>query len=261
MSPLNQTRLEKTAVDAGYDLTPRREGAWMQFASTRLLGTLALTLTPHGILVAFDAACFDESWLTLPGITGNPGTVPDVTVLGVIANEVRVVAVEDFSALHGLLQTASRQNPGISSNPVWRNFVERTWQLPRTTEQERTVITRIGQDLFRKALFNYWQGQCPVTGLSISELLRASHIKPWTVCANNAERLNVHNGLLLAPHLDAAFDRGFITFDMNGHLLPAPALDEENAHRLGISTDMGISGLTPTHQQFLEYHRAKVFGA
>jgi hypothetical protein len=51
-----------------------------------------------------------------------------------------------------------------------------------------------------------------VTGLAITELLRASHIKPWAARDTDAERLDVFNGLLLAPHCDALFARGFITF-------------------------------------------------
>jgi len=50
-----------------------------------------------------------------------------------------------------------------------------------------------------------------VTGLAMSKLLRASHIKPWAACAADAERLDVYNGLLLAPHLDALFDAGLIS--------------------------------------------------
>ena len=55
----------------------------------------------------------------------------------------------------------------------------------------------------------YWDSKCAVTGLAIPELLKASHIKPWKD-STDEERLDIFNGLLLAPHLDAAFDRGFI---------------------------------------------------
>ncbi|MBL8636431.1 MAG: HNH endonuclease [Myxococcales bacterium] len=50
-----------------------------------------------------------------------------------------------------------------------------------------------------------------MTGLAIPELLRSSHIKPWSDCETDAERLDIWNGFLLAPHLDAAFDRGFLS--------------------------------------------------
>ena len=62
------------------------------------------------------------------------------------------------------------------------------------------------------ALMDFWGGRCPLTGITHPRLLRASHMKPWSACTDAAERLNVHNGLLLAAHLDAAFDAGLITF-------------------------------------------------
>jgi hypothetical protein len=74
-------------------------------------------------------------------------------------------------------------------------------------------VQRVGQDLFRDGLLDYWDGICAVTGLAVPELLRASHIKPWVDCDTDAERLDLFNGLLLAPKLDAAMDRGFITID------------------------------------------------
>ena len=46
-------------------------------------------------------------------------------------------------------------------------------------------------------------------------LLIASHIKPWHVC-DDKERLDKFNGLMLSPNIDALFDNGLITFDING---------------------------------------------
>ena len=83
----------------------------------------------------------------------------------------------------------------------------KTASLPRTTEAERLVIQRIGQDIFRDALMDYWGGRCPLTGITEPALLRASHIVPWADC-DDAQRLDVHNGLLLSALWDAAFDRG-----------------------------------------------------
>ena len=74
------------------------------------------------------------------------------------------------------------------------------------TEAERLVIQRIGQDVFRDALMAYWGGRCPLTGITEPGLLRASHIVPWADCTD-AQRLDVHNGLLLSALWDAAFDR------------------------------------------------------
>ncbi len=93
--------------------------------------------------------------------------------------------------------------------------------MPCSTEAERLVVQRVGQDLFRAALLDFWQGRCCATGLAIPELLRASHIKPWAVCADDNERLDVYNGLLLAPHLDALFDAGLMTVADDGDLPPS----------------------------------------
>ncbi|MDE0435994.1 MAG: hypothetical protein OXH92_18495 [Bryobacterales bacterium] len=43
-----------------------------------------------------------------------------------------------------------------------------------------------------------------------------SHIKLWVDYKTNADLLGVFNGLLLAPHLDAAFDAGFTTGERMG---------------------------------------------
>src|SRR5205823_14686352 len=85
-------------------------------------------------------------------------------------------------------------------------FEAKTAVLPRATEAERLVVQRVGQDIFRAGLLDYWQGRCAITGLAVTELLRASHMKPWAKCTTDAERLDVFNGFLLAPNLDAAFD-------------------------------------------------------
>jgi len=56
--------------------------------------------------------------------------------------------------------------------------------------------------------------------------LVASHIKPWRH-AENDERLNRHNGLMLAPHADFLFDRGFISFS-DGRLLISEVVDPKS---------------------------------
>jgi len=76
------------------------------------------------------------------------------------------------------------------------------------------------------------------------ELLRASHIKPWAACASDAERLGVFNGLLLAPHLEAAFDQGFISVSDAGNVLVSgPAeLGRANSPRLEYSAPGETAG-------------------
>jgi hypothetical protein len=93
------------------------------------------------------------------------------------------------------------------------------------TETTLSVKMRRGQDYFRDAVLNNFGGACGVTGLTVRELLIASHILPWGT--HEAERLNIRNGLSLSRLHDAAFDRGLISFDDSLRLLLSPRLRAE----------------------------------
>ena len=124
------------------------------------------------------------------------------------------------------------------------------------TEAERLTRVRIGQDHFRRALLGYWNSRCPLTGISEPELLRASHIVPWAVCESDAERLDVHNGLLLAAHWDAAFDAGLVSFSESGQALFKPQLGAEALIALR-HRDLADVPLTAEHQRYLCWHRQR----
>ena len=128
--------------------------------------------------------------------------------------------------------------------------------LPKSTEAERLVLQRVGQDIFRDRLMTYWQGRCPLTGITDPALLRASHIIAWKDCASDAERLNVHNGLLLSALWDAAFDRGLVTFDDDGLPQFSPKLSE--AARAELRWHAPIP-LTDKHRARLVWHRTEAF--
>ena len=121
------------------------------------------------------------------------------------------------------------------------------------------VVQRVGQNLFRDALLSYWQGRCCVTGLDVPSLLRASHIRPWAQCESDEQRLDVFNGLLLAPHLDALFDDGWVTFADDGHLIASSALPQSAKDILGISVTQKIAGISAGHLAYMSHHRGKVF--
>lgn len=92
-------------------------------------------------------------------------------------------------------------------------------------------------------------------------LLRASHAKPWKD-ANDAERLDVYNGLLLAAHLDAAFDKGLITLDENGVVIPGTTLSEETLVVLGLQKNRTLTLRVPLrqqHQPYMAWHRTHVY--
>ena len=130
------------------------------------------------------------------------------------------------------------------------------WDLSQT-ERLALAKARVGQGMFRDALISYWS-KCAVTGCREEGLLRASHIRPWAG-ATVEERLGLYNGLLLAPHIDAAFDAGFISFDDEGRILVSNRLSEEDARALGIHAEMRLSRIEEGHKKYLAYHRAHCF--
>ena len=100
--------------------------------------------------------------------------------------------------------------------------------------------------------------RCAITGLAVPELLRASHIKPWAVCNTDAERLDVFNGLLLAAHLDAAFDSGFITVAYDGTVLVSSMLPPDARSVVGLDGVLTVRSLHHAHQRYLRSHRANI---
>lgn len=127
------------------------------------------------------------------------------------------------------------------------------------TEREAVIQERIGQASFRDALLRSW-GKCAVTGVAERAVLRASHIKPWRI-ASNKERLNPDNGLLLAAHIDALFDAGLITFEVDGQIRLSPLLAEEDQRQLGITGTMRLRHTTAEHEVYMQHHRKFVFRA
>jgi putative restriction endonuclease len=127
------------------------------------------------------------------------------------------------------------------------------------TEVERLVRQRVGQDVFREALMDYWGGACAVTGLDLPEVLRASHAKPWADCETDDERLNVYNGFLLSPHLDALFDQGLISFEVDGGVISSRRLTAWHQAQLGIAPALKLRWIATEHLPFLEWHRSCVF--
>ncbi len=133
--------------------------------------------------------------------------------------------------------------------------------LPSTTEVERLANQRIGQEIFREALINFWSGRCAITGLDQPELLRASHMKPWADCADDADRLGPHNGLLLAAHWDLAFDTGLVTFEDDGTLRSSPRLTQKAESLLmpNALNSPSLTALRAGHLPFLCHHRQFVW--
>lgn len=128
------------------------------------------------------------------------------------------------------------------------------------TEKLQLTKARIGHGDFRKKL-EIIEPVCRVTGVTNKALLIASHIKPWSKCDNNAERLDGHNGLLLSPHIDKLFDRGWITFTDAGDLLCAEPSIEHALLQWGVELPLNVGSLNSKQAAYLAYHRDVIFRA
>lgn len=180
-------------------------------------------------------------------LVGRLVIIPDGQMVLLLANQFTPIRRLDVRPL------------GVEAVSVADQFRRAKKHLPQTTEAERLAIQRVGQDLYRSALMDYWQGRCCVTGLAVPALLRASHIKPWAKCQSDDERLDVFNGFLLAPHVDALFDGGWISFSDQGGLLVSEALPYAARVQLGVSSEWNIPSLKPEHASYLTFHRANEF--
>lgn len=236
MTPLDRLRLEKAAADCGFEMTalPHQDG--LELRSARFPETVLVRVAGEKSfeVTASDPAILDQTASRAP------------------------LKVEGYGELYALLRTTAA-HARTKPNRVADEFKKKTGTMPKTTQAERLVVQRVGQDLFRGALLDYWQGKCCVTGLDVPELLRASHIRPWAQCETDEQRLDVFNGLLLAPHVDALFDGGWLSFKDSGELLISPQFPQAAYAPAGIDSWWKAKGLTSNHRHYLAYHRAEVF--
>lgn len=124
------------------------------------------------------------------------------------------------------------------------------------TTCDRTVTVRIKQSEFRQNVLAVCGSKCCVTGVTDTSILIASHIKSW-VSSNDQERVDGHNGLLLAPHVDKLFDKHLISFNDDGSLIVSNRLDT----RVFDSWDLHglcINQLTPRQRIYLAWHREQL---
>lgn len=128
------------------------------------------------------------------------------------------------------------------------------------TVSQRLVEVRKKQTFFRRQLLTV-EKQCRLTSVQDLRFLRASHIKPWAMCNTGDERTDGHNGVLLTPHADLLFDRGWISFESEGKLIVSGELPGEVRSRIGLRLKPGrdCGTFSERQQNYLEFHREKIF--
>ena len=238
-----RTEAQKAAWDNGFRLERGVEsGGWLRYGSTTAKGEIWIAgVPPRGPwLLSIDH----------PGVAAELATLPPSPLPG---PGLATFGFDSLTALHAALDRVYKLGVSLPDAPLAR-FRARTAGLPQTTEVERLVVQRIGQDIFRAALMDYWGARCPITGITDPALLRASHIVPWADC-DDAQRLDVHNGLLLSALWDAAFDAGLVSFADDGTVLASPELSAAARTALGIESAPRLPNLRDAHRANLAAHR------
>jgi hypothetical protein len=236
-----QTEATKAAADNGYRLLRGVADGWLRFGSTT---------APRDVLIAYT---LNGDWLLS---IDHPGVASEFSETGLRGPGAKTIAARNLYELHQALDRTYRLSISLPTVPLVTFNLE-TSGLPRTTEAERLVVMRVGQEIFRKALMDYWKGTCPLTGITDPALLRASHIVPWAECETDSLRLDVYNGLLLSSLWDAAFDSGLVSFDVNGKPLMSPSLSAAALQVLQVDKLPFLRGLTLAHNKMLMRHRRK----
>ena len=242
------TRLQAVAGNNGFDLTLPRAGDWLAFASTQVSMKLWVTAVGEDFLV-----CALSQGNVLAGLAPLGVAFLNPLPMGSCGG----LSVTSLPAMHALVRRAFQLAKSMPDD-LLNAYYRQTAAMPKTTEAERLVVQRVGQDLFRQALLDYWQGRCALTGLAVPELLRASHIQAWAECDSDAARLDVHNGLLLAPHIDALFDGHWLTVADDGSVIVSACLAPAARELLQVQGPAQIRGLQPGHRHFLNWHRARL---
>jgi hypothetical protein len=77
--------------------------------------------------------------------------------------------------------------------------------------------------------------------------------------ANDREKLDGFNGLLLSPHLDHHFDRGYFSFSDDEDLVVSRALNPAVLQRWGLAQPVNVGAFETEQRVYLAYHRQEAF--
>ena len=246
MNPLGRVLIEKAAYENGWERTLSASDFAVQVASAR------------------HAAKAD---IALIGNEQYQVRVNAESVVAELAREWSIGQDHIFKAqsrieLARLLQRAAQLALALppGAEEQYRKQIE---QLPvpslGETEILRLTRQRIGQDVYRQALMDYWGGACAATGVALPAVLRASHARPWAMCDSDAQRLDVFNGFLLVANLDALFDQGWVSFLDDGRMIESERIDLSSLQSLGLGAATRLRWVAVAHLPYLAWHRANKF--
>jgi putative restriction endonuclease len=250
MTPLKRALIEKAGHDHGFEHTVAVTGLAVTLGSARHPAKVEVTWLPEGY-----------------GITlmQGPDTLPPELARsfgGWARAGDAYVAATDAKLAQWLQRAAAlaQSLPNQAAVDFDAQVQQKLAALPPgdrlSTEVQRLVRQRVGQDRYRQAMLEYWGGACAVTGLTLAPALRASHAKPWADCTTDAEQLDVFNGFLLSANLDTLFDKFLISFTDEGELLVSSELSAAECSLLGLDRTLTLRCVALDHLPYLSFHRS-----
>lgn len=137
--------------------------------------------------------------------------------------------------------------------------VEKPKTKKEEEKQKEISRARDGQGKYREQLLEQCRF-CPFTMISDERLLIASHIKPWASSTDD-EKTDPYNGYMLSPLYDKLFDRGFITFSSNRHVILSEFISPYTWKQIGLKNDTFIKALPMDDKrvEYLDFHHQSVF--
>ena len=158
---------------------------------------------------------------------------------------------------------AEETNPRKISKKLIAHF-----DITREGEDKATITKkRKGQEYFRHMILANYGSRCALTGISVPQLLLASHIIPWADKSHKKDRLNPCNGICFSALYDKAFDKGLFTISPDDYTIQLSSALREYGSQDYFDKHFGsISGKQITmpiehkpNRDFLAYHRDLVF--
>jgi putative restriction endonuclease len=251
MNPLQRALIEKAGHDNGFENVMPSVGLGVELGSARHPAKVTVTASEEGFWCAIhsgSATLAQELKRTFP--------VSDVPAQGfVLATEAALSRWLRCTA--ALSQALPNQAVIVFEAQLQQELAAMPEAAAQSTEVQRMVRQRVGQQAYRQAMLDFWGGACAVTGLALPQALRASHAKPWAECASDAERLDVFNGFLLSANLDVLFDSFLVSFSEAGELLVSKAISPSDQQKMGFTAGMCLRWVSLQHGPYLDFHRQR----
>lgn len=119
---------------------------------------------------------------------------------------------------------------------------------------------------FKRAVLAAYNDRCFISGCALPQMLIASHIKPYSKCRSEADRVSPDNGICLNTFYDRAFDQGLMTITPSMKVYISPLILNAPQDDFTARWLVSLNGTIlpppprfPPRKELLEYHNDEIF--